>query len=81
MLLQISYSEEYDPFNATWRLIRYIKPEVKENYKYPINLWCLDEVQIAFEDPLASEILECLWLTIDSPTSLCGLCEYFTQAQ
>ena len=69
MLLQISCSRGCDPFDATWRLVRYIKPKSEVKYKYDMKLWCLDEAQIAFEDPSASSMLMSLWIEIDSPIS------------
>ncbi|KAL9064993.1 MAG: hypothetical protein Q9161_008515 [Pseudevernia consocians] len=66
MLLQINCSHGFDVFDAVWRLVRF-------NIEYNLTvlgnpdprfdglIWCIDEAQVALEDPIAEEMFKMIW--------------------
>ena len=68
MRLQISCTEDCDPFDAIWRLIRFI-PTISWKYYHSeydaLKYWCIDEAQVAFDGREPNSILPSLLKAID----------------
>ena len=66
--LQTNCVSPYDPFDLVWRLVRLDHGTCMghiQSWQGPSTLiWCFDEVQTAFENPIGEKILDRMWFNI-----------------
>lgn len=66
--LQTNCASPYDPYDLVWRLIRLDHGacmEQLQSWQGPSALiWCFDEVQTAFENPVGEQFLDRMWFNI-----------------